>query len=133
MGNNTENSNIFIPVCFDKKRLKNPTFWWYDKSVPKEKIRKRCVGMNRNIRIVLSAAIYFTGFIVSLYVGGWIMFLKPVRHTIAAYTLGTLTLSQLLVAVVKCVSSMTVAGLIWCLGYMASNHIYDSRDEKMRE
>lgn len=86
--------------------------------------------MNRNIRIVLAAAIYLMGFIASVYVGGWVMFLKPVRHTITAYTLGTLTLPQLLVAVIKCISSLTVAGLIWCLGYMASNHIYDSRDEK---
>lgn len=86
--------------------------------------------MNRNIRMVLAAAIYFMGFAVSVYVGGWIMFLKPVRHTITAYTLGTLTWTQLVVAAVKCISSMTVAGLIWCLGYIASNHIYDSRDEK---
>ena len=85
--------------------------------------------MNRNIRIILSIVIYMTGLGAAVYVGGWVMLIQPVRHTIAAYTLGTLTLPQLILAAVKCISSLTVAGLIWCMGYIGSNHIYDSRDE----
>ena len=85
--------------------------------------------MGRNIRMALSVAIYILGLAVSVYVGGWIMLLKPVKETIAANTLGTLTLTQLLISVIKCISSMTVSGLIWCIGYIASNHIFDSRDE----
>ncbi len=85
--------------------------------------------MSRNVRIVLAMAIYFTGFAASIYIGGWVMLLKPVRSTLSAYALGTLTLPQLVIAIVKCVSSLTVAGLVWCLGYIASNRIYDSRDE----
>lgn len=85
--------------------------------------------MGRNVRIILAAAIYLFGIAVSVYVGGWIMLLKPVKETIAAYTLGTLTLPQLAVSIMKCISSMTVSGLIWCMGYIASNHIFDSRDE----
>ncbi|MCI8634880.1 MAG: hypothetical protein HFJ05_04685 [Eubacterium sp.] len=85
--------------------------------------------MNRNFRIILAAAIYMLGIVACVYVGGWVMLLKPVKETIAAYTLGTLTWPQLVVSVIKCISSMTVAGLIWCLGYIASNHIFDSRDE----
>ena len=85
--------------------------------------------MNRNIRIILSAVIYLLGLAVAVYIGGWVMLLKPVKQMIAAYTLGTLSLPQLIIAVIKCISSMTVAGLIWCLGYIASNHIFDSRDE----
>ncbi len=89
--------------------------------------------MNRNFRILVSVAVYFFGFAASVYVGGWVMLLKPIRGTIAAYSLGTLTLSQLIVAVIKCISSLTVAGFIWCVGYIASNHIYDSRDEQLEE
>ena len=85
--------------------------------------------MNRNIRMLLAMIIYLTGFAVAIYVGGWVMIIKPVKYTISAYALGTLTLSQLVVSVMKCISSLTVTGLIWCLGYIASNHIYDSRDE----
>lgn len=87
--------------------------------------------MNRNLRILLSVAVYFFGFAASVYVGGWIMLLKPIRGTIAAYTLGTLTLSQLIVTIIKCIFSLTVAGFIWCVGYIVSNHIYDSRDEQI--
>ncbi|MCI8490560.1 MAG: hypothetical protein HFJ04_10060 [Lachnospiraceae bacterium] len=85
--------------------------------------------MSRNVRIILSTAIYFLGLAVAIYIGGWVMLIKPVKQTIVAYTLGTLTLPQLIIAVIKCISSLTVAGLIWCLGYIASNHIFDSRDE----
>ena len=87
--------------------------------------------MNRNLRILLSVAVYFFGSAASVYVGGWVMLLKPIRGTIAAYTLGTLALSQLIVTIIKCISSLTVAGFIWCVGYIASNHIYDSRDEQI--
>ena len=85
--------------------------------------------MSRNVRIILSTAIYFLGLAVAIYIGGWVMLIKPVKQTIVAYTLGTLTLPQLIIAGIKCISSLTVAGLIWCLGYIASNHIFDSRDE----
>lgn len=85
--------------------------------------------MSRNIRMALSVAIYLLGMAVSVYVGGWVLLLKPVKETIAAYTLGTLTLPQLVISGVKCISSMTVSGFIWCVGYIASNHIFDSRDE----
>ena len=85
--------------------------------------------MSRNIRIIISMTIYMTGFAAAIYIGGWVMFIKPVKFTITAYTLGTLTLPQLLIAIIKCVCSLTVAGLVWCIGYIASNHIYDSRDE----
>lgn len=87
--------------------------------------------MNRNFRIIISVAVYFFGLAASVYVGGWVMLLKPIRGTIAAYTLGTLTLSQLIVTIIKCIFSLTVAGFIWCVGYIVSNHIYDSRDEQI--
>ena len=59
------------------------------------------------------------------------MLIQPIRGTITAYTLGTLTLRRLVINVIKCISSLTVAGLIWCIGYIASNHVYDSRDEEI--
>ncbi len=85
--------------------------------------------MSRNIKIFLAAAVYFIGLAAAIYVGGWIMIIKPIKGTITAYTLGTLTIPQLFITVIKCICSLTVAGLIWCIGYIASNHVYDSRDE----
>ena len=82
--------------------------------------------MSRNIKFCLAIVIYLIGLAVSVYV----MLIQPIRGTITAYTLGTLTLRQLVINVIKCISSLTVAGLIWCIGYIASNHVYDSRDEE---
>ena len=86
--------------------------------------------MSRNIKFCLAIVIYLIGLAVSVYVGGWVMLIQPIRGTITAYTLGTLTLRQLVINVIKCISSLTVAGLIWCIVYIASNHVYDSRDEE---
>lgn len=86
--------------------------------------------MSRNIKFCLAIVIYLIGLAVSVYVGGWVMLIQPIRGTITAYTLGTLTLRQLVINVIKCISSLTVAGRIWCIGYIASNHVYDSRDEE---
>lgn len=85
--------------------------------------------MNRNIRMILAAVIYMIGLAASIYIGGWVMIIKPVKGAFVAHALGTLTLRQVFVAAIKCICSLTVAGLIWCLGYIASNHVFDSRDE----
>lgn len=97
--------------------------------ITEQHTKRGVIQMNRNFRILAASAVYLIGFAVSIYVGGWLMLLKPLRSAIAAYTLGTLSLSQFIVTIIKCISSMTVAGFIWCIGYIASNHIYDSRDE----
>lgn len=86
--------------------------------------------MSRNFRIALSIAIYLFGVGLAIYVGGWMLIVKPVKNTIVAYTMGNLTIQQLIINVIKCICSLTVAGFIWSLGYIASNYVYDSRDEK---
>lgn len=86
--------------------------------------------MGRNIRIILSIVVYVLGFSIAIYIGGWLMLIKPIKNIILAYTMGTLTIPQLIVSVIKCICSLTVAGFIWSLGYIASNLIFDSRDEK---
>lgn len=92
--------------------------------------RKRDFIMSRNIRIIMSVLVYGIGLAAAIYVGGWIMIIKPLKGAIAAHVLGTLTLTQIIVTLVKCISSATVAGLIWCLGYIASNRVFDERDEE---
>ncbi|MDE6904311.1 MAG: hypothetical protein K2P76_05165 [Lachnospiraceae bacterium] len=86
--------------------------------------------MNRNIRLFLAVVVYAIGLLASIYIGGWVMIIKPVKGAIAAHALGTLTFYQLVVTVVKCFCSTTVAGFIWVLGYIASNHVFDIRDEQ---
>ncbi len=86
--------------------------------------------MNRNIRMILAVIVYIIGLAASIYVGGWVMIIKPVKGAIAAYFVGTLTFRQLVITIIKCACSTTVAGLIWVIGYVASNHVFDSRDEQ---
>lgn len=85
--------------------------------------------MKRSIRILVSVIIYLIGLAIAFYIGGWVMLIQPIKGTITAYTLGTLTLPQLITNIIKCFCSLTVAGFIWCIGYIASNRVYDSRDE----
>ena len=68
--------------------------------------------MNRNIRMILAVIVYIIGLAASIYV------------------VGTLTFRQLVITIIKCACSTTVAGLIWVIGYVASNHVFDSRDEQ---
>lgn len=85
--------------------------------------------MNRRVRIILSKMIYLIGIAVSVYIGGWVMVVRPVRSLVASYVLGELQLAQVVITAVKCLCSMTVSGFIWCIGYMASNYVFDLRDE----
>lgn len=78
-----------------------------------------------NLRAFLSILCYGIGIAAAMYVGGWLMIVQPVKGLIAAHVMGTLTFRQILVTVMKIVSSATVYGLIWCLGYIASNHFRD--------
>lgn len=58
------------------------------------------------------------GTIIAIYVGGWIMFVKSILGTYVAYTTGTLTFAYVVKALIKCVTAATVAGAIWCIGYI---------------
>lgn len=89
--------------------------------------------MEKNFRIILSIIVYFFFFAVAIYIGGWVMLISPIKKLIVSYTMGKLNPRQLVFTILKCACSLTVTGFIWCLGYMASNSIYDSRDEKYIE
>lgn len=85
--------------------------------------------MSRNIRIILSFCVYGIGLAAAIYIGGWMMIVKPVKGAIAAHFLGTLTIGQIISTLTKLICSATVAGFIWCLGYIASNRVFDDREE----
>lgn len=46
------------------------------------------------------------------------MFAKSIFGTYEAYLAGTLTVSYLIKAAIKCVMAATAAGAIWCGGYI---------------
>lgn len=59
------------------------------------------------------------GTLLALYVGGWLMLCKPIQGVVSAYFAGNLTIGIIALAVFKCLLSVTVAGAIWCGGYIA--------------
>lgn len=47
------------------------------------------------------------------------MLCKPIQGVVSAYFAGNLTIGIIALAVFKCLLSVTVAGAIWCGGYIA--------------
>lgn len=52
------------------------------------------------------------------YVGIWKMLIQPLAGLYLAYKAGQLTVAYVVLSVLKCWLSLTVAGLIWSVGYM---------------
>lgn len=58
------------------------------------------------------------GSLLALYVGLWVMIIKPLARLYVAYKSGQVSVLLVVVTVIKCWLSLTVAGLIWSIGYM---------------
>lgn len=52
------------------------------------------------------------------YVGIWKMLIQPLAGLYLTYQAGQLTVVYIVLAVLKCWLSLTVAGFIWSIGYM---------------
>lgn len=85
--------------------------------------------MKKRWKVILAAACYIFGVFASIYIGGWLMLVKPVRLLMYAYGTGTLSVKLLAVCVLKIVLSTTVAGLVWCVGYIGCNYFRGTEDE----
>ena len=64
------------------------------------------------MRTVLAILIFIAGLVLACYVGGWILFIKPIRAACAAFDAGTLTATVLGVTVIKCLLASAVASAI---------------------
>lgn len=85
--------------------------------------------MDKKWKVVMATICYILGVLASIYVGGWIMLIKPIRLLMFAYSAGTLSLHMLVVCIVKIALSTTVGGLVWCVGYIACNCFRGTEDE----
>lgn len=56
------------------------------------------------------------------YVGGWLVLTKPVKGLIIAHMTGTLSVGKVIVSAVQGFLYLSLAGAIWCVGYMLSNY-----------
>lgn len=77
---------------------------------------------------MIRLAINLTATVIALYIGGWVMLANSIFGTVAAFHAGTLTLTKLMIAAIKCALSATVAGAIWCVGYVIGNYFREDND-----
>ncbi len=60
------------------------------------------------------------------YVGGYLMLKGPVRKLVAACLAGTLTVGKLVAIVLQGFFLLSLAGGIWCVGYMLNTYFKES-------
>ncbi|MCI5621734.1 MAG: hypothetical protein MR355_09300 [Lachnospiraceae bacterium] len=88
----------------------------------KDKIKKEVEEKKtyfKYMRLMAGGACYLLFTLLAVYVGGWLMFLEPLKGSVTAYLAGELTVKRILVTLIKCLLSTTVAGAIWCIGYIS--------------
>lgn len=84
--------------------------------------------MKKKIRLALGFVCYALGVLTALYVGLWKMICLPIQALYGAFVAGNVTLSLIAVCAVKIYFSATLAGLIWCIGYIGYNHFRGTED-----
>lgn len=65
---------------------------------------------------------YALGVLGWCYVGGYMILTKPLKSLVVAYLAGKLSVGKILVAAVQAFLYLSLAGGVWCIGYMLSNH-----------
>lgn len=84
--------------------------------------------MKKKVSQILGVLCYALGIFFALYVGGWLMLIKPIHMLMDAFANNSLTLSLLLKSIIKIAFSTTFAGLVWCIGYIGYNHFKGTED-----
>ena len=78
---------------------------------------------------LLSHASWLSGVIGGLYVGGYLMFIKPIFECLTAYDAGLLTGAMIGITLLKCLFAGTVGCLIAYAGYfLALVFVYAKRN-----
>ena len=73
-------------------------------------------------RTFLAAAAYALGVLGWIYIGAWQILTKPIKKVILAQLAGHLSLSVLLGAFIQGFLLLSLAGGVWCIGYMISDY-----------
>lgn len=78
-------------------------------------------------RTLAALLCYALGVLGWWYVGGWMILTKPVKGLVLAHLAGKLSLGKLLIALVQGFIYLSLAGGVWCVGYMLSNYFRDDK------
>lgn len=73
-------------------------------------------------RTIAAMLCYTLGVIGWCYVGGWMILTKPVKGLILAHLAGKLSIVKLVMALVQGFIYLSLAGGVWCVGYILSNY-----------
>lgn len=65
---------------------------------------------------------YVFGVLGWLYIGGWMGLTRPLKGLVLAHLAGSLSFGKLAVAVGQGFLYLSLAGGVWCVGYMLSNY-----------
>ena len=85
--------------------------------------------MKKKVSHILGVLCYALGIFFALYVGGWLMLIKPIHVRLwKLFSNDSLTLTLLLKSIIKIAFSTTFAGLVWCIGYIGYNHFKGTED-----
>ena len=88
--------------------------------------------MKKKTKMILGMISYCLGFVFALYVGGWILFIQPIIELFEAYQKGTIGVLLVAVCIIKIVLSTTIAGFVWCIGYIGYNYCKGTEDPDWR-
>lgn len=70
--------------------------------------------MKKSIRKVIAVLLGLLGTLLAVYVGGYWLFIRPVRYLYVNFLGGTLTSRNLIICILKIFLASTVGGAIWC-------------------
>lgn len=82
--------------------------------------------MKNVLKQITGVVLMISGVFSGIYVGGWLMFLKPILVAIAAYDTGTLTGMIIFSTIIKCIFASAVGFLIFYLLFWLGANIYYS-------
>lgn len=75
-------------------------------------------GFRYRMKHIVGWCSLLLGTVLAVYVGIWLMLIKPLIGLYMSYKAGKLHFMLVVVAVLKCWLSLTVAGTIWTVGYI---------------
>lgn len=73
-------------------------------------------------RMIAAALSYAFGVLGWCYVGGYKILTGPVKGLIIAQMTGSMSLGQLVAALIEGFIYLSLAGGVWCIGYILCNH-----------
>lgn len=78
--------------------------------------------MKKKWNLLLGIICYTLGVFLTIYIGGWVMLIQPIRLLLTAFSAKALTFRMLVNCIIKIALSTTVGGFLWCLGYTGFNY-----------